>query len=156
MAENENRFLRHRFNRIWADPRYESTARFRLSEADAHCDSRLFVRRCQKTRHGKNPHRVFDKFDFENTYPNALTSTVPGSVKIPMVLKNDRQAIQACIKTCNRLDRENATVIRIKNTITLGEIEISENLIDQAEKNPSLEIVGSPVSLAFNADGNLF
>jgi hypothetical protein len=100
--------------------------------------------------------RVFDKFDFENTYPNALTSTVPGSVKIPMVLKNDRQAIQACIKTCNRLDRENATVIRIKNTITLGEIEISENLIDQAEKNPSLEIVGSPVSLAFNADGNLF
>ena len=33
--------------------------------------------------------RAFDKFIFENTYPNALTSTVPTTVKIPMVLKND-------------------------------------------------------------------
>ncbi len=45
-----------------------------------------------------------------NIYPNSLTSTVPVSVKIPMVLKNDRQVFRACIKTCNRLDKENVTV----------------------------------------------
>ena len=31
--------------------------------------------------------RAFRKFSCEETYPNSLTSTVPVSVKIPMVLK---------------------------------------------------------------------
>jgi hypothetical protein len=100
--------------------------------------------------------RVFDKFSFEDTYPNSLTSTVPLSVKIPMVLKNDRQAIQACIKTCNRLDKENVTLVRIKNTVALGELEISENLIPYAKENKYLEVIGAPYSLTFNKDGNLF
>jgi hypothetical protein len=100
--------------------------------------------------------RAFDKFSFEDTYPNSLTSTVPVSVKIPMVLESDRQSIQACIKTCNRLDKDNVTMVRIKNTIALGEIEISENLIPYAKENKYLEIVGEPYSLSFNKDGNLF
>jgi hypothetical protein len=100
--------------------------------------------------------RLFDKFSFEDTYPNSLTSTVPMSVKIPMVLKNDRQSVQACIKTCNRLDKENVTIVRIKNTVALGEIEISENLIPYARENKYLEIVGEPYSLCFNTHGNLF
>ncbi len=73
--------------------------------------------------------RAFDKFDFEQTYPNALTSTVPMSVKLPMVLKNDRQAIQAAIKMSNVMDRTAVRMVRIKNTVQLGEIEISENLV---------------------------
>jgi hypothetical protein len=100
--------------------------------------------------------RVFDKISFEDTYPNSLTSTVPMSVKIPMVLKSDKQAVQACIKTCNRLDKENVTVVRIKNTIALDEIEISESLIPCARENRYLEIAGSPCELPFNAQGSLF
>jgi len=100
--------------------------------------------------------RAFEKISFEDTYPNSLTSTVPGSVKIPMVLKNDKQALQACIKTCNRLDKKQATVVRIKNTIRLDEIEISENLIPLARDNKFLEVVGEAFTLPFNAQGNLF
>jgi hypothetical protein len=99
--------------------------------------------------------RVFDKFSFEDTYPNSLTSTVPTSVKIPMVLKTDKQAFQACIKTCNILDKEKVTVVRIKNTIALDEIEISENLIPLAQSNKFLEVVGKPFALPFNDKGNL-
>ena len=100
--------------------------------------------------------RAFDKFSFEDTYPNSLTSTVPTSIKIPMVLKNDKQSIQACIKTCNRLDKENVTLVRIKNTIALDEIEISETLIPDAKKNKFLEVIGASYSLSFNTQGNLF
>src|SRR5208283_2191623 len=100
--------------------------------------------------------RAFDKFSFDDTYPNSLTSTVPLSVKIPMVLKNDKQSIQACIKTCNRLDKENVTLVRIKSTIALDVIEMSENLIPHAKENKYLEVVGAPYSLSFNAQGNLF
>lgn len=101
--------------------------------------------------------RAYDKFDFENTYPNALTSTVPMSVKIPMVLKNDRQAIQAAIKTCNILDKKAVRFARIKNTVAVSEIEISENLIEEARANPYLEVEPDPrpTEMVFDEKGNL-
>ncbi|MDA8226980.1 MAG: lactate racemase domain-containing protein [Desulfitobacterium hafniense] len=100
--------------------------------------------------------RAFEKFDMEMTYPNALTSTVPMSVKIPMVLKSDKQAIQAAIKTCNILDIENARMIRVKNTLCLDEIEVSESLIEEVRKNKYMEIVSEPYELEFDEKGNLF
>ena len=100
--------------------------------------------------------RVYKKLDFEQSYPNSLTTTVPISVKIPMVLKNDKQAIQACIKTCNRLDRENARLVKIKNTNELDVIEVSVNLVDYVKEHSLLEKISEPYSLAFNAEGNLF
>jgi hypothetical protein len=100
--------------------------------------------------------RAFDKFSFENTYPNSLTSTVPTSVKIPMVLKNDRQAIQAAIKTCNILDKTRVRLARIKNTVALDEIAVSENLLPEVETNSNLKAQGGPYHLAFDAKDNLF
>ena len=100
--------------------------------------------------------RLFDKISFEDTYPNALTSTVPSGASIPMVLKNDKQAIQACIKTCNRLNHQDVTVVRIKNTLTLDEIEISENLGLCVKQDKHLEVVGPSYDWGFNAQGNLF
>jgi hypothetical protein len=98
--------------------------------------------------------RVFDKFSFDNTYPNSLTSTVPMSVKIPMVLKNDRQAIQAAIKTCNILDKSKVRLARIRNTVALDEIAVSENLLPEVEKSGALESLGAPYLLAFDDQGN--
>jgi len=42
--------------------------------------------------------RLFNKADLEKTYPNAITSTVVNNVMIPMILKSDKEAIQAAIK----------------------------------------------------------
>jgi hypothetical protein len=100
--------------------------------------------------------RAFEKFSFEKTYPNSLTSTVPISVKIPMVLKNDRQAIQAAIKTCNILDKTAVRLARIKNTVTLEEIAVSENLLPEVDANRNLKAQGKPYHLAFDDQGNLF
>lgn len=77
------------------------------------------------------------------------------SVKIPMVLKNDRQVFQACIKTCNRLDKENVTVARIKNTVALDEIAVSENLIPLVKENKFMEVVSAPAALPFDGAGNI-
>lgn len=100
--------------------------------------------------------RAFGKFSFEQTYPNALTTTTTNSVKIPMVLKNDRQAIQAAIKTCNILDKSAARLVRIRNTVALDEIEVSENLLAEMTANRYLTAQGSAYGLPFDADGNLF
>jgi hypothetical protein len=99
--------------------------------------------------------RVFDKFRFDQTYPNALTSTVSLTVKIPMVLKNDRQAIQAAIKTCNIRDLRDVRLARIKNTIALEEIAISETLVEEADRHPNLEIVSGAHDIPFDDHGSL-
>jgi len=100
--------------------------------------------------------RAYRKFSFEETYPNSLTSTVPASVKIPMVLKNDRLAIQAAIKTCNIADFRNVRLGRIKNTLEAYRMEISENLIAEACANSKMEILSEPYEVDFNLEGNLW
>jgi hypothetical protein len=100
--------------------------------------------------------RAYEKMDFEQTYLNAITNTVPNGVKIPMVLKSDRQVIQAAIKTCNILDKEQVRMIRIKNTIALSKIEVSESLLPEVRTNPYLEIVGPSSELHWDKKDNLF
>jgi hypothetical protein len=68
--------------------------------------------------------RLVEKLILENTYPNALTSTVPGPVKIPMYLKNDLLSIKAAIKTCNCDCKDGVRIVRIKNTLSLENIYI--------------------------------
>ncbi len=99
--------------------------------------------------------RVFNKMDFEQTYANSLTSTVADSIKVPMVLKNDRQVFQACIKCCNITNKKEARIVRIKSTLDLDEIEISETLLEEAKNNPRIEILSEAYDLPFDKDGNL-
>jgi hypothetical protein len=99
--------------------------------------------------------RLADKFLPEQTYPNALTSTVPLSVKLPMVLKNDKQAVQAAIKTCNILDKPDVRLMRIRNTVSLDLIEVSENLRDEVDTCEYLEVVSEPFSWVFDDKDNL-
>ena len=100
--------------------------------------------------------RAVEKFDFTQTYPNTLTATLTGSVKIPMTLPNDREAIQACLKTSNLIDRRDAAIVRIHNTLCLTEIEASENLRGYVMGHPDLEAIGDPRDLPFDSNGNLF
>jgi len=100
--------------------------------------------------------RAFRKFSFEETYPNSLTSAVPISVKIPLVLKNDKQAIQAAIKTCNIGDFRNVRLSRIKNTIEVHLLEVSENLLAEADADPRMEVLSEPYEFAFTSEENLW
>lgn len=100
--------------------------------------------------------RLFGKMDFEQTYPNSLTSTVPTSVKLPMVLRNDREAIQAAIKTCNIADKNDVRFVRMKNTLSAERLWVSETLLDEVDSHGGLEIDGSPEDLEFDSEGNLF
>jgi len=46
-------------------------------------------------------------------------------------------------------------MIRIKNTLRLDEILISEHLLDQAGSDPRLDIVGDPQQMIFNESGDM-
>jgi Lactate racemase N-terminal domain len=92
---------------------------------------------------------VVDEIIWEKGYANALTSTVIEVVKLPMVLETKELAVKAAIKTCNAFDLTKARVVRIKNTLDIGEIWISESMIEEARSNSHLEIVAEPEELVF-------
>ena len=100
--------------------------------------------------------RLFEKLDLEQTYPNPLTARVPLSAKIPMIMKNDLQAIQAAIKTCWDVPEETVRMVRIKNTLQMEEILVSESLLSEVENHPQMEIVEYAKPMAFDGGGNLF
>ena len=100
--------------------------------------------------------RLLEKTDFEMTYPNALTATLTQAVRIPMVMDNQKLAIQAAIKTAPGFQKQDIRMVRIRDTLHLGEIWISEALLPEARANPAVEVLGEPAPLAFDQEGNLF
>jgi hypothetical protein len=73
-----------------------------------------------------------------------------------MVLPSDRLAIQTCIKTSNLEDRGQARIVRIHNTGSLTEIEVSENMAGELKNDRRFEILSEPRELPFDREGNLF
>jgi Lactate racemase N-terminal domain len=91
--------------------------------------------------------RLVSRIDDEATYVNALTSRVPPSVRIPLTLDTEREAVQAAVKTCGAKDLARVRLVRIPNTLHLAEIWISESLLDEARANPAITLCGEPRAL---------
>lgn len=98
--------------------------------------------------------RFFDKVDFEQTYPNVLTSTVIENVRIPMVLANDKQALQVCIKTSCNVPENGIRVIRIMNTSDVRRMYVSEAYYEQAKANKNITILSELQEVTFDSEGN--
>ena len=100
--------------------------------------------------------RLYSKFDTAQTYPNLLTAGFPEPGKMPMLLDNQKLTIQAAIKTAALTDSSQVRMVRIKDTLHLGEIEISEAMLPEAKALENIEILSEPYELNFNEDGDLF
>lgn len=101
--------------------------------------------------------RAFDQLDLEATYPNVVTNTFTHLAKIPMIMDNDREALQLALMCCPEAeDQKNLKMIRIRDTGQLENIEISEGMLPLARKNPNIEILSEPFELQFDENGNLF
>lgn len=100
--------------------------------------------------------RLVDQTNLDATYANGLTSTVCAPTKIATTLENQQYAIKAAVKTCNILDYTTCKMVRIQDTLHLGEIEISVNLLEEARQHPDIEILTEPYDLIFDSEGNLF
>jgi hypothetical protein len=100
--------------------------------------------------------RLVDKMDLPATYANGLTSTVCAPTKIATTLENQLYTIKAAVKTCNILDYTKCKLVRIQDTLHLGEIEISVNLLEEARQHADIEILSEPYDLKFDLEGNLF
>jgi len=99
--------------------------------------------------------KLFDKIDFDYVYANCLTNTITEPAKVPVVMANDREALLAAVKTSNARDFSKIRIVRIKDTLHMGEILISETLLPEALANPNVEVRSEPMEMEFDQAGNL-
>lgn len=101
--------------------------------------------------------RLVNRMKLEMTYPTGVTNTFLHLMKIPMIMDNDREALQLALMCCPEAeDHDHMKLIRIPNTAHIGEIEISEGLLPLAKANPNIEILTDLYDLPFDGQGNLF
>lgn len=100
--------------------------------------------------------RLLDKMDFWQTYPNALTSKVPDVCKIPMVMPTDQAAIASAIYACVFADRKNARVARIRDSLHVDELYVSEAMMEEVLRQPHVRLLKGPMDMQFDQEGNLF
>jgi hypothetical protein len=99
--------------------------------------------------------RLADQIDWTPTYVNALTACSPRGPKLPPVLDTTREAIGVAL-SCLGLERpEEARVVRIKNTLRLAEVEVSEAFAKELAGRDDLTILGEAAPMAFDAKGAL-
>jgi hypothetical protein len=99
--------------------------------------------------------RLVDKIDMKPTLINAITACAPGGAKVPPTYETDREAIETALSCIGLTPPEKARVIRIKNTLMLGEIEVSEAYRADLTKRPDLTVLSDPAPLPFDVAGRL-
>ena len=99
--------------------------------------------------------QLFKKIDFNATYANVITSAYLDAGLIPLIMNTPREAIQLAAKTVPRVKPAEARIVRIRDTLTLGEILVSEAMLEEVERHPQLELAGQPAPFLFDDQGNL-
>ena len=99
--------------------------------------------------------RLVERIDMKPTLINCITACSPGMAKVPATYENDREAVEAALSCIGLTTPENARVIRIKNTLMLGEIEVSEAYLPEVAKRGDLSSLGDPTPLRFDVAGTL-
>ncbi len=99
--------------------------------------------------------RLAAQVDRPPTYLNALTSTTPFPVKLPMVMPTDRMAIAAALLMCAGVSPPDARLVRIQNTLKLRRMWVSEALLRETEGDERLKVLEDPRPIRFDADGSV-
>jgi len=99
--------------------------------------------------------RLVRAIDARATNINALTALAPQSAKIPIAFESDREAIERLIASLPLADSRTARIVRIADTLSLVEMEVSEPLWDEVRARAGLTALCGPSEISFDAAGDL-
>jgi len=97
--------------------------------------------------------RLLAHTDWKPTYINSLTASTPGAIKTPIHFPNDREALSAIAPTVGRNNLAEVTYCRIRNTLELVDVGVSENLVPRLAS--SVAVISDPFEARFDARGDL-
>jgi hypothetical protein len=100
--------------------------------------------------------RLVDKIDRLSTYMNCITGISLEKAAIPMHFETDRECIEVALGSVGLIPSERSRVVRIKNTLQLDEVEVSEVYQEEMTSRPDLEMLEGSRPMSFDDRGNLF
>lgn len=147
-----------------ADPNVTGRGCMPGFEDDFHC-KKMFVRKLTPPSHGNacglcyadvTTRQCLQSVDWESTWINFSTNMMLSAGKIPVYQNTDYEALRLAIRTCTKLsDYSQARIARIRDTLSLSEVEVSEALLPDVMGRNDVEILSEPYELEFDADGNM-
>lgn len=125
---------------------------------------RIFVRDLTPETHGNatgigladfTTRRVVDAMDRQATSLNALTALNIHGAKIPIYFDTDSECLHHAIASLALSDPTAARIVRIRDTLSLEEVEASTACYDEARERPDLTVLSEPGPMRWDAFGNL-
>lgn len=91
--------------------------------------------------------KVYDKINFEITNKNISTSSFLERGKIPFVAKNDTEALHLALRNCGNMLPGKERIIRIKDTLHLNELYVSDAVLEELSNNSQIEHIKKNVPI---------
>ena len=126
--------------------------------------TRIFTRDLSDESHGNatglgigeyTHKRLVDKVDWEVTYTNCLTGNHPSAASVPLHYDTDRKVIETALTTVGLVEPVRARILRIRNTLDLAELLVSEAYLEEVEERKDLTVAGPLEEMAFDGRGDL-
>ena len=86
--------------------------------------------------------KLFDQLNMEAMYANDIALGCLDDCKIPLVAADEEEAIRVAVKVLRDNDPEKLKIVRIRDTLHMEEIQVSEDLLDVVKADPRLELLG--------------
>lgn len=99
--------------------------------------------------------RLLARIDREALKANVLHTGWLNRAKLPLAFPTDRQLLAAAMIALGRPDPRHVRIVRIRDTLHLGRLLISEGLLPEAARHPRLRLLTTPRPPAFDRAGNL-
>ena len=99
--------------------------------------------------------RVFKELDIGPTYANVITATYLDGAVIPMIMNTEQECIQLAVKSVVRTKPADTRIVRIRNTLEVAEILVSEPMLEEVKAHSNMELLSQPTPFTFDVDGNL-
>ncbi len=97
--------------------------------------------------------RLVNDVDWTPTYINSLTASTPACIRTPIHFPSDFEALSAIAPTVGKVDLSTVTYCRIRNTMELAELAVSETLIPSLAGN--VRVVSEPFEATFDSAGDM-
>jgi hypothetical protein len=139
---------------------------FRMAPApaDQPVMRQIFVRGLSARTHGNaagignadfTTTRLIRAMNYRATVINCLTAGYPEGANLPVHFETDREVMDAALAIIGTRQSQDARILRIRNTLQLENVEISEPCLEEPSKATSFTVDGSAAELAFDASDNL-
>ena len=99
--------------------------------------------------------RAVKALNLQYTYMNAVTSLGLAPAKIPIYFDTDREALENAFASLVASSPDKLRIARIRDTLSLDRMLISEAFEEQARAQPDVTLAGAAKEMEFDASGNL-